>query len=155
MSQRQHTGTSAFSAGTDAVDSSSSTVTIVIDDSWLEGLLDNLALARLSRSECIDLVCLLEEFEHASANSNPELPSSSITRAQPKQILVGDHFNAAFNEYGMRAPDSMTSENVLETISSAARHFALHGHGTALRQLVFFIAANLDEVIEDDESDAE
>jgi hypothetical protein len=153
MSQRQYTDTSAFSARSEGIDSNSSAAIIVIDDSWLEGLLDNLALANLSRPECIDLIVRLEAFERTLANCDPELSHSSMNHSQPKHTLVGDHFDGAFNEHAMRAPDLMTPDNVLETISSAAGHFASHGHATALRQLVFFIAANFDEVIEDDEID--
>ena len=147
MSQQLITDTSEAFADSDAVTTVSAAAVIVIDDNWLEAVLDNLALANLSRREGIDLIARLEAFELELARDT----SSSRGVSQSLQIVVGDHFDASVNEHAMRAPDAMTADNVLETIDSAARHFVAEGHAAALKQLVFFISGNLEEVIDEDD----
>jgi hypothetical protein len=121
---------------------------IVIDDSWLEAVLDNLALARVSREEGIGLLRRLEDLERSLQ------PIGSTAKTQ-YPIVVGDHFDDSFNAYEMRAPDMMTPHNVLETIDRAARFFVADRHAVALRQLAFFISGNLEEVLEDEDAHEE
>lgn len=131
-------------ADSDAVTTVSFASIITIDDNWLEAVLDNLALAKLSRLDGVALLRKLDELEHQSVpgarSAAPRLP-----------IVVGDYFDAELNAHEMRAPDAMTADNVLDTIERAARHFVIEGHAAALRQLVFFISGNLEEVLADEE----
>jgi hypothetical protein len=120
---------------------------IVIDDSWLEAVLDNLALAKLSREEGIDLLRRLDDLERELQDTQ----SIVLTGKTQHPIVVGDHFADVFNAYAMRAPDTITPHNVLETIDLAARRFVADKHIVALRQLVFFISGNLEDVLEDEE----
>jgi hypothetical protein len=134
-------------ADSTAVTTLSFSAAIVIDDSWLEAVLDNLALARLSREEGVGLLRRLEDLERELLRAHAlELP-----RQAQYPIVVGDHFADSFNAYEMRAPDSMTPHNVLGTIDRAARHFFAEKHAVALRQLAFFISGNLEEVLEDED----
>ena len=133
-------------ADSDAVTTVSFASIITIDDSWLEALLDNLALAKLSRLDGVALLRRLEELEHQSA---PAIGAYQLP------IVVGDHFDAELNAHGMRAPDAMTADNALDTIERAARHFIAEGHAAALRQLVFFVSGNLEEVLADEEEESE
>lgn len=133
-------------ADSDAVTTISFASIITIDDSWLEALLDNLALARLSRLDGVALLRRLEALEH-------EFAPAANPGATCFPIVVGDHFDAELNAHGMRAPDAMTADNVLDTIERAARHFVAEGHAAALRQLAFFISGNLEEVLADEDGD--
>jgi hypothetical protein len=120
---------------------------IVIDDSWLEAVLDNLALAKLSREEGIGLLRRLDDLERKLQDTQPV----ELNGKEQHPIVVGDHFADALNAYAMRAPDRMTPHNVLETIDLAARRFVADKHTVALRQLVFFISGNLEDVLEDED----
>jgi hypothetical protein len=132
-------------ADSTAVTAISFAAVIVIDDSWLEAVLDNLALANVSREAGMELLRRLENFER-SAQSN-ELP----VRSQ-YQIVIGDHFDESFNAYDMRAPHAMTPHNILETIDRAGRYFVAERHVVALRQLAFFISGNLEDVLQDEDA---
>jgi hypothetical protein len=134
-------------ADSTAVTTISFSASIVIDDSWLEAVLDNLALARLSREEGIGLLHRLDDLERELLRTQ-----SIVTPAKALHpIVVGDHFADSFNAYEMRAPDAMTPHNILETVDRAARHFFAEKHPVALRQLAFFISGNLEEVLEDED----
>jgi hypothetical protein len=133
-------------ADSTAVTTISFVAVIVIDDSWLEAVLDNLALAKLSREEGIGLLRRLDDLERQLQVQTP-VP---IGLAQ-HSIVVGDHFADAYNAYGMRAPETMTPHNVLETIDRAARHLLAEKHAVALRQLAFFICGNLEDVLDDED----
>lgn len=135
-------------ADSDAVTTVSFASIITIDDSWLEAVLDNLALAKLSRLDGVALLRQLEELEHQSA-------PATATGVHLLQIVVGDHFDAELNAHGMRAPNAMTADNALDTIERAARHFVAEGHAAALRQLVFFVSGNLEEVLAEEEEEEE
>lgn len=121
---------------------------IVIDDSWLEAVLDNLALANISREEGIGLLRRLEDFERSL---QPIMPPGKAQYS----IVVGDHFDDSFNAYEMRAPESMTPLNIVETIDRAARYFVTDKHAVALRQLAFFVSGNLEDVLEDEDAHEE
>jgi len=120
---------------------------IVIDDSWLEAVLDNLALAKLSREDGIGLLRRLDDIERELQQIQSSVPPGLAQHP----IVVGDHFADAYNAYGMRAPETMTPHNVLETIDRAARHLLVDKHAVALRQLVFFISGNLQDVLDDED----
>lgn len=133
-------------ADSDAVTTVSFASVLTLDDSWLEAVLDNLALAKLERLDGVALLRTLEDLEHQSGQT-------SRTSVDRLPIVVGDHFDAELNAHEMRAPDAMTADNVLDTIERAARHFVAEGHAAALRQLVFFISGNLEEVLTDEDGD--
>ena len=137
-------------ADSDAITTVACSAVITIDDGWLEALLDNLALANLPRSQLVEL---LERLEALERNLEHSQAARASERTPQYKIVVGDHFDGAFNAHGMRAPDAMNPDNVLETIDAAARHFAAEGYCTALQQLVFFISGNLEDVIADEPSD--
>ena len=133
-------------ADSNAVTSVSFASVITIDDGWLEAVLDHLALARLSRLDGVSLLHRLEALEHEVA--------SVVPSTEPRYpIVVGDHFEAELNAHEMRAPEAMTSDNVLDSIERAARHFVAEGHAAALRQLTFFISGNLEEVLAEEEDE--
>jgi hypothetical protein len=126
-------------ADSDAVTTVACSAVISIDDAWLEAVLDNLALAHLPRAELGQLLARLEALEQA----HDARPSGPSDRRPQYKIIVGDHFDDVFNAHGMRAPDTMTPDNVLDAIETAGRHFSVEGHRAALQQLVFFISGNL------------
>lgn len=136
-------------ADSDAVTTVSLAAILTIDDGWLEAVLDNLALAKLSRLEGVALLRTLDDLEHEMMS----LVSPSNTGAVLYPIVVGDHFDAELNAQDMRAPDAMTADNVLDTIERAARYLVAEGHAAALRQLAFFISGNIEEVIADEEDE--
>jgi hypothetical protein len=136
-------------ADSDAVTTVSLASVLTLDDSWLEAVLDHLALAKLSRREGVALLRKLDDLEQ-------EMTTQALSRkagAVLIPIVVGDHFDAELNAHDMRAPGAMTADNVLETIDRAARHFVAEGHAAALRQLAFFISGNLEEVLRDEDGD--
>lgn len=138
-------------ADSDAITTVSFVSVITIDDGWLEAVLDNLALAKLPRNEGILLLERLDAFERdLAAHARP------VDASKPQYpIVVGDLFDDTFNAHEMRAPDAMDADNVLDSIERAARYFVAEGHGAALRQLVFFISGNIEEVLADDDADEE
>ncbi len=135
---------------------------VYIDDEWLEALLDNLALVNLSRAQCVALIEQIEAIERsepAASIGEPAFSSvfgrsliASYRSATPK-IVVGGQFTAEFNDYEMRAPSAMTPENVCDTIERAARRLRSRGHIAAVRQIVFFISTNMEEVIDESDED--
>jgi hypothetical protein len=143
-------GSEGFADST-AITTVSFTAVIVIDDSWLEAVLDNLALVRLSRAEGIGLLRRLDDLERGLQSRQ----SMAAPAKSQLSVVVGDHFADSFNAFDMRAPDAMTPHNVLETIDRAARHFVAEKHAVALRQLAFFISGNLEDVLDDEESHEE
>lgn len=134
-------------ADSNAVTTVSFASILTIDDGWLEAVLDNLALAKLSRPEGVALLRTLDELEHEMT-----WPTTNASAAR-HPIVVGDHFDAELNAYEMRAPEAMSADNVLDTIERAARRFVAEGHAAALRQLAFFISGNLEEVLADEDGD--
>jgi hypothetical protein len=115
-----------------------------VDDDWLEAILDNLALANLSRSDCVELIEHLENWESADVAA-PLTDIGTVTESQ----VVGDRFESEFNDFDMRSPDAMTGENVIETLERAIRGLGMRGHVSAIHQIVFFVSSNLDEVVID------
>lgn len=148
MSQQLIMDTSEAFADSEAVTTVSVAAVIVIDDNWLEAVLDHLALAKLSRHEGIQLIARLEALELGLERSSSY---KSLGTPRQLQIVVGDHFDAELNEHQMRAPEAMTADNAVATIDAAAQHFADERHIAALKQLVFFISGNLEEVIDEDD----
>ena len=139
-------------ADSDAVTTVSLASVLTLDDSWLEAVLDHLALAKLSRPEGMAVLRTLDGLEQEMTTQvASKRASSRQAGAMLNQIVVGDQFDAELNAYDMRAPGAMTADNVLETIERAARHFVAEGHAAALRQLAFFISGNLEEVLADEE----
>lgn len=153
MTQHQYKGsTEAPAIQTADFSSSPAAVTlreIYVDDDWLEALLENLALANLSKLDCMALIDRLEDLERAERDDS----WSEHAHCGSAPLVVGGQFNAEFNEYGMRSPDAMTGDNVHDTIERAVQSLASRGHGAAARQIVFFISANLDEVIDESEDE--
>ena len=131
---------------------------IYIDDEWLEALLENLALVSPSRAECVALIEQIEAIERnesAESVGPPALSSEfgrtllASYRSAAPTIVVGGRFTAEFNDYEMRAPAAMTREKVHDTIERAMRYLHSRGHAAAVRQIVFFIATNIEEVIDE------
>jgi len=126
---------------------------LYIDNEWLEAILENLALASLSRTDCISLIEKLESLERAAGSSRQNATLSSADLLGSTKIIVGARFDAEFNEFEMRAPDAMTNANVGDTLERAVRRLGLLGHSSAARQIVFFVVSNLEEVVADADDD--
>jgi hypothetical protein len=124
-----------------------------VDDDWLEAVLENLALARLSRADCISMIEHLEELERSELRRPPRRQAPDRAGSQ---AVGGEHLESEFNAYDMRMPDAMNRENVHDTLTRAIRCLGSQGHAAAVRQIVFFISSNLDEVMvePDDEEPA-
>lgn len=130
---------------------------IYVDDEWLEAVLENLALAQLSKAQCIALVDQLEALERSKPDASaPPYPSCefgrtllSAYRSVAPRMVVGGEFSTEFNEYGMRSPASLSGANVCDSIEHAVRQLQSLGQLAAVRQIVFFLSSNLDEVIAD------
>jgi hypothetical protein len=53
----------------------------------------------------------------------------------------------------MRAPAAMSRDNVRDTIDRAIRQLQSGGHVAAVRQIVFFLATNVEEVLADSDDE--
>jgi hypothetical protein len=139
-----------------------SALEIYIDDEWLEALLENLALVNLSRTQCAALIGDLEQvegFQPRAARHTPEVfPSVAAAptgahRPLTHKVVVGARFDSEFNDYQMRAPVAMSGDNVRDTIERAIRQLQSGGHVAAVRQIVFFLATNMEEVLADSDDE--